>query len=189
MLTLDEIDRMTRAEGAGWGYPHVQRDLKLIQLIRGDISCDDEVLTWAVYLHDWGAFPRYAQPGVDHALRSHQIAATEILPNTHFTDQQKKMLLECIEKHDYRDPRSVNAVEALLLREADWLDMLGVIGIVRDCAWGPNQLRTCYDRIVMHRNVLHNRFTLPIARQIAAERIAQMDLVLAQLIAESFDTL
>lgn len=189
MLSLDDVDRMTRQFGDGWGYPHVCRVLKLIELIREDLPHDREVLTWATHLHDWGAFPRYRQAGVPHALRSRQIAQTEILPQSHFTVEQKAVLLEAIDRHDYNDWRPVESTEALLLREADWLDMLGVIGVIREFAWGPNDLRLCYDRLVKHRETLKQRFTLPVAARIAAERISQMDMVLNQILMESFDLL
>jgi len=186
MLSLDKIKQMTAEYGEGWGLAHVQRVLRLIALIGVDTPHDGEVLTWATYLHDWGAFPRYFQAGVPHALRSRQVAETEILPQTHFMPVQQVILLETIEKHDYQDERPLNSSEALLLREADYLDMLGAVGIAREFAWGPNQLQTCYDRIVIHREKIQGRFTLPIAQQIAARRIEQMNIILAQIADDSF---
>lgn len=188
-LSLEDIDGLTREYGDGWGHAHVCRVLKLIELIAQNISHDAEVLTWAVYLHDWGAFPRYAQSGVSHALRSRQIVEAEILPRTSFTPTQQHILIEAVEKHDYQDKRSVDSVEALLLREADWLDMLGTIGIIREFAWGPNNLRLCYERILKHKNRVQDRFTLPKAIQIAEERVTQMNLMLSQIMADSFTAL
>lgn len=189
MLLLENIQQMTREYGEGWGYSHVRRVLKLIEIIAEDAPYDTEALTWAVYMHDWGAFPRYAQAGVPHALRSKQVVETEILPKTHFTNARKLILLEAIEKHDYQDLRPVESNEALLLREADWLDMLGVIGIARDFTWGPNNLRQCYERIIKHRDYVQHRFTLPSAQEIAHQRIELMNTVLSQMLAESFDIL
>lgn len=186
MFALSDIEQMTEANGEGWGYAHVRRVLKLIEIIREDVPHDAEVLTWATYLHDWGAFKCYAQPGVPHADRSCQIAAAEILPDTHFSDEQKVILLDAIEKHDYRDQRPVAFKESQLLREADWLDMLGAMGIVRQFAWGPNNLRTCYDRIVNFRDAVQHRLELPAAREIAARRIDQMNEVLRQISDEGF---
>lgn len=189
MFSLDDIQQMTEKYGEGWGYSHVRRVLKLIELIGKDVPHDAEVLTWAIYMHDWGAFPRYVQAGVPHALRSKEIAASEILPQTHFTDVQKVILLEAIEKHDYQDQRPVESREALLLREADWLDMLGSIGFAREFAWGPNNLHECYKRIIKHRDMVQHRFTLPIAREIATQRIEEMNTILDQFLSASFDIL
>lgn len=186
MLTLDDIQSMTQRYGEGWGYPHVQRVLKLIDLISEDVIHDADVMIWATYLHDWGAFPIYRQVGVPHGLRSSQIAEADILPQTTFDRQQKSIILEAIEKHDYQDTRPVESNEALLLREADWLDMLGGIGIVRDFAWGPNNLSICYERIMKYRDILQHRFTLPIAQTIAKQRLEHMDQFMTQLMLESF---
>ncbi len=189
MLTLKDIERMTQDDDEGWCCAHVQRLLRLTATIGEQVPHDSEALLWAVYLHDWGALPKYAQSGVLHALRSRQIAEAEILPHTHFSAAQKRIILEAIEKHDYKDERPVESSEALLLREADWLDMLGAIGIARDFAWGPNQLQVCYDRILKHRDSVQHRFTLPAAQQIAAQRIEHMNLILDQIREESFSWL
>ena len=189
MLLLQDIDGMTRDYGEEWGYPHVRRVLKLIDLIGTETPHDAEVLTWSSYMHDWGAFPRYRLSDVPHALRSRQIAESDILAQTHFTVAQKSVLLEVIEKHDYQDQRPVESNEALLLREADWLDMLGGIGVVREFAWGPNDLQRCYDRVLKHRDLIQQRFTLPLAKQIATERIESMNLILSQITTESFEIL
>lgn len=189
MFTLDDIKRMTKADGEQWGYPHVQRVLTLVDCISGAVPHDAELLTWAVVLHDWGAFPKYRQHGVPHALRSRQIVEADIAPHTHFTAPQIAVLLETIERHDYQDQRPVQSNEALLLREADWLDMLGAIGIIREFAWGPNDLQVCQDRVLKHRDMIQGRFTIPTAQQIAAQRIARMNVILSHIADESFGCL
>ncbi|MCC6612600.1 MAG: HD domain-containing protein [Anaerolineae bacterium] len=189
MLTLADIERMTREDGEGWGYAHVRRVLKLAAAIGADLDYDHEAFDWAVHLHDWGAFPRYRQPGVDHALRSRQIAECDILPQTALSARQAALILDAIEKHDYRDERPVETAEALVLREADFLDFLGVIGMAREFAWGPNNLQTCYERILARRNAVRARFTLPVAQQIAVQRLETMQWALERLLEESFGDL
>lgn len=186
MLSLADIQYMTLEYGEAWGYPHVQRVLKLSEVISREICHDREVLMWAIYLHDWGAFPKYRQNGVAHALCSKQVTETEILPHTVFSNEQKCNLLEAIEKHDYQDTRPLDCPEALILREADYLDMLGTIGIVREFAWGPNSLQVCYDRILKHRDNIQHRLQLPLARQIANQRLDRMNQILQDLLDESF---
>lgn len=186
-ITLHEIDRLTAADGEGWGYPHVRRLLALGRQIAAGLAYDPETLelfTYAVYLHDWGAFPRWRQAGVDHALRSREVAEQEILPFTTLTPAQAAVVLEAIERHDFRDQRPVESSVALLLREADWLDMLGAIGVALELAWGPNHLPTVLDRIALRRRLIPGRLTLPAAQAIAGQRVAEMDHWLAQIEAE-----
>src|SRR3990172_4500847 len=133
--------------------------MKLVDLIGGDMDYDRQAITWAVYLHDWGAFPKYAQPNCEHALLSKQIAETEILPQVDLPPDVKAKIIEAIELHDYRDVRPVQSPEALLLREADFLDFLGVIGIAREFAKGPKNLQKSYLQILSRKEQLKDRFT------------------------------
>lgn len=188
-MNLEQIEELTRQYGQGWGYAHARRVLQLSELIGADLQIDRQAFAFAVYLHDWGAFPRYAQPGVDHALRSRQVAEAEILPFTGLSAGQQALAAEAIELHDYRDPRPYTSPESLLLREADWLDMLGLIGMAREFAWGPNDLGKCTARIRARIEGLQGRFTLPKAQEIAAGRIRRMQDALATLAEESFGVL
>jgi hypothetical protein len=121
---------------------------------------------------------------VDHALRSRQVAEEEILPFTLLTPGQAAEVLEAIERHDFRDRQPVCSNVALLLREADWLDMLGAIGVARELAWGPNHLGAVLERIHCRRRLIPPRLTLPAAQELAAHRVAEMDRWLAQIEAE-----
>ena len=188
-LDISAIEKLTLEHGTSWALAHVKRLLKLIEWIGCDLKYDLQAMRWAVYLHDWGAFPKYAQPGCEHALRSKQVAATEILPKTDLSEQAKSIILEAIELHDYRDERSVTSNEALLLREADFLDFIGIIGIAREFAKGPKDLQKSYQQILSRKEQLKDRFTIPQARKIAEERLARMDEFLESLLVESFDYL
>jgi HD superfamily phosphodiesterase len=188
-LTLDDIIQMTLREGEGWALAHARRLLKLIQQIGVGISYDSYALTLATYLHDWGAFPRYIQKNVEHAIRSRQIVEAEILPHMDLTPPVRDVLLEAIELHDYRDTRPTKSKEALLLREADMLEFLGMIGMARDFARGPRDLQACYRRILDRRYGIQGRLTIPCAQEIAEVRLARMEQVLQWLNEESFGIL
>jgi hypothetical protein len=140
-------------------------------------------------MHDWGAFPRYIQKGVEHAVRSRQVVEAEILPRLDLTPAQREILLETIELHDYRDMRPTKSNEALLLREADMLEFLGMIGMARDLARGPRDLQACYRRILDRRYGIQGRFTLPCAQEIARVRLERMETSLQWLLEESFGVL
>jgi len=188
-IHIPQLRHLTIEYGQGWGYAHVCRVLHLIEAIGAGMAYNAEVTQYAAYLHDWGAFPRYRQPGVEHALRSMQVAEAEILPYTSFSETERQAVLDAILLHDYRNLQPTISVEALLLREADMLEMLGVIGILREFAWGPNDLKVCHERVLARRDGIAGRLTLPGAIAIAEQRLASMDQTLAQLKAESFESL
>ena len=185
-LTPAEIERMTREQGEGWAYPHVQRVLVLGEQIAGNLAYQRDWFWYAAFLHDWGAFPCYRQSGIEHALRSREIAECEILPYTSLPPAAIGPVLEAIERHDYRDQRSTTCPEALLLREADFLDFLGPLGIAREFAWGPNNLAKVITRINARMTAIRGRFTLPAAQAMAEIRFRDMEALLAQLDQESF---
>ena len=188
-LNLDDIIQMTLDVGEDWAVAHAKRLLTLIEQIGAQLPYDFQVMELAAYMHDWGAFPRYIQKGVEHAVRSRQVVEAEILPRLDITNAQQDILLETIELHDYRDLRPTQSNEALLLREADMLEFLGMMGMARDFARGPKNVETCYKRILSRRNGIQGRFTLPRAQEIAQVRLERMETSLGWLIEESFGVL
>lgn len=177
-LDVDAVDRHAVDLGESWAVDHAARLLRLVGRIDDGLTYDHEVLTWAAHLHDWGAFAAYRRDGVDHATRSVEVVRAEVLPGLDLPDGAVGVLLEAIARHDYRDPLPVASTEALLLREADMLDLIGVVGLSRELAWGPNDLDVCYRRIRSRRDGIRGRLTLPEARRIAERRIARMDVCL-----------
>jgi HD superfamily phosphodiesterase len=188
-LTLDDVVQMTLRDGENWALAHAQRLLELIRQIGADLPYDAHVMELATYMHDWGAFPAYIQKGVEHAIRSRQVVESEILPRLDLTAAQKEILLEAVELHDYRDTRQTRSNEALLLREADMLEFLGMMGMARDLARGPRNVQVCYRRIQDRRYGIQGRFTLPRAQKIAEIRLERMGQCLQWLYEESFGIL
>lgn len=188
-FTLDDIIQMTHEFGGDWAIAHAKRLLELIKQIGNDLPSDLRLMELAAYMHDWGAFPKYIQKGVEHAVRSRQVVSMEILPYLDLATEQKSILLEAIELHDYRDPRPPRSNEALLLREADMLEFLGMIGMAREFARGPKNVETCYKRILSRRYGIQGRFTIPAAQKIAQVRLERMEESLGWLLEESFGTL
>jgi HD superfamily phosphodiesterase len=188
-LTLDDIIQMTMQVGEDWAVAHAKRLIELVKLISDDLPYDKQVMELATYMHDWGAFPVYFQKDVEHAVRSRQVVESDLLPYLPLTADQKDILLETIELHDYRDMRPTKSNEALLLREADMLEFLGMMGMARDFARGPKNVETCYKRILSRRDVIQSRFTLPRAQEIAKVRLERMETCLGWLREESFGIL
>jgi len=188
-LTPEDIIQMTQQVGEEWAVVHAKRLLALIEKIGMHTAYDIRIMELAAYMHDWGAFPKYTQKGVEHAIRSRQVVEAEILPCLDLASSQKDILVETIELHDYRDMRPTQSNEALLLREADMLEFLGMIGMARDFARGPRNVETCYKRILSRRDDIQGRFTIPGAQEIAQVRFERMEQSLGWLLEESFGAL
>ena len=188
-LTLENIVELTQQVGEAWAITHAKRLVTLAKDISAGMKYDANIFELAAYLHDWGAFPPYLQKGVEHALRSRQVVEAEILPRLGLSASAGQVLLEAIELHDYRDLRPAQSSEALLLREADMLEFLGMMGMARDFARGPRNVKTCYKRILSRRDDIQGRFTIPCAQEIAKIRLERMEQCLRWLEEESFGVL
>jgi uncharacterized protein len=184
-MTIDktEIARLTEEHGGVWGINHTRRLLHLVEIIGQGLTYDAEAVWLAAHLHDWGAYAPWAQSGVDHVVRSRQVAE-EYLAEHDCPPPLQALILECIALHHASG--SDRSLEAILLRDADVLDFLGVVGLFRDVSKNPRNLRKAYETICQRRSKLPALLHLEKAREIAAERIKEMDLVLAQFEAESF---
>jgi len=117
------------------------------------------------------------------------VAEAEILPQMDLSPAAQAVVLEAIELHDYRDLRPTRSIEALLLREADMLEFLGMIGLAREFARGPKDVAACQRRILSRRAGIEGRFSLPRARAIAQVRLERMAQCLRWLDEESFGIL
>jgi len=157
---------------------HIERLFLLVEKIGAGLVYDREALWYAIWMHDWGAYPEMAVSGVGHHERSREIAA-EVLDDSLLTAAALEKCLYAIEVHDYRDTRETKTREAALLREADFLDFLGVTGLLRALASsGSKDMSRGFEIAIRRRDAVIDRFTLPIAQDIARERVEYMNTVL-----------
>jgi uncharacterized protein len=181
---MDEISSLTRQYGGEWGINHTKRLLHLIEEIGGGIAYDREIVWLAAHLHDWGAYPPWAKEGVDHALRSGEVAV-EFLNGRGYPEGVILAIVECIQTHHQGNPD--RSIEAVLLSDADALDFLGVVGILRDFAKKPKAMREAYETSKKRRAQLPGMLCLERSHQIAAARVQEMDLFLERLREEAFE--
>jgi uncharacterized protein len=178
-----EISKLTEAYGGEWGFNHTQRLLKLVEMIAQDTPYNQDIVWTAAHLHDWGAYPAWAQNGVDHALRSEQVARS-FLTEHGFAAEFIDQVAECIIFHHQSGQNS--SPEALLLRDADALDFLGAVGVLRDFSKQPKELRKAFKVVTQRKEQLKTIFHYPKAQEIARQRLQETESLLAAFEAESF---
>jgi uncharacterized protein len=182
-IDKDEIARLTEQYGGEWGINHTRRLLHLVSVIGEGLEYNEEAVWLAAHLHDWGAYAPWAQKDVDHVLRSRQVAES-FLSERDCPEPLKSLILECIELH--HTSGSERSLESILLRDADVLDFLGIVGMLRDFSKNPRNLRKAYQEVQRRRDKLPTSLCLEKARKIAAERVKEMDMLLIQFEAETF---
>ena len=178
-----EVARLTAQCGGAWGINHTRRLLHLVEIIGQDLAYDSDAVWLAAHLHDWGAYAPWAQPGVDHVQRSREVAEA-FLNDRSYPDDFRAVVLECIALH--HTGGSDRSLEAILLRDADVLDFLGVVGILRDFSKTPRDLRKAYEVTCKRRDTLPGVVYLDKAKAIAADRVDEMNALLKQFEADSF---
>jgi uncharacterized protein len=121
----------THLQHSAWGPAHAVRDYELTRKLAAaeGVPVDDDALYAAAYLHDMGGLPPYAVPGVDHGDRSAQLADS-ILRDAGFPMEKAPLVKEIMSHHQYYRPADTLAI-AKLFRDADILDFMGAIDVVR----------------------------------------------------------
>lgn len=183
VIDKDEIIRLTEEYGGAWGINHTRRLLHLVEHIGEGLQYDTEVLWLAAHLHDWGAYKPWARDGVDHLQRSLEVVET-FLAERGFPEKLKSQVLECIAGH--HSGHSEMSSEAILLRDADVLDFLGVVGILRDFSKNPKDLRKAYETTKKRRERLPKTLFLEKSKELAEARLRQMDKFLGIFDMDSF---
>ncbi len=173
-----------------WGLPHSKRDYLLATRLaaREHLTVDDDVLFAAALLHDLGGLTAHESPGVDHAVRSAELAP-EILRESGFPEAKIAAVQDVIRAHTYYNPVSPTTPEATVLRDADVLDFLGAIGFARLAATAGQDFPDLTISVKVSKSLrseLPAKLITPSAKCDGERRGAVLDAFHATLAAESF---
>ncbi len=174
-------------------YGHQPRLYALTRLVGHDLEYDDDVVFAAAYLHDLGVFigHRPEKPELLAAWNHVNYTvekAPAILEEIGFPVHKISSVLDAIRTHQPRDTPST--LEATILRDADILEQLGAIGILRAVAKVGRDTRyptftpaVGYLKQTLDR--LPSAIRLPSTRQMAEPRIRLLRAFLDGVEAES----
>lgn len=176
-MNHDEIVALTRDCGGDWGLCHAQRLITTVSAIADTPTFDPECIWLAAHLHDWGGYARWAVAGVDHAARSVEVVAP-LLAQWNCPPALASQVLECIQYH-HGGPEQ-RSVESVLFTNADALDLLGTVGVLRIFAMNHRDLRGAIAATRRFTDISMRAVTLPLAQQLAQERLAQTQQLLEQ---------
>ena len=172
-----------------WGYSHCVRDYALArQLADADhAKIDDDVLFAAAYLHDMAAFSPWKDEKRDHSDVGAD-AIDVVLKGTDFPIVKLDAARAAIRTHMYY--RVPVVPEAIYLHDADALDWLGAIGVVRifglvDPEGGEPTSRDAITTIEDNLKNVPSKIVSPAGKNLVAPRVAETRQFLQQLRAES----
>jgi uncharacterized protein len=170
-----------------WGWTHSERDFLMANQIaaKEGLAIDTDVLFAAAFTHDIGAIGEFQKEGVDHAVRSVELAEPMLL-QAGFPAAKLAAVREAVLGHMH-DKLPGRRNEAIVLHDADTLDFLGAVGIARrlvvngnspDYAGGVARIREFADQ-------LPGRLVTNTAKDMAPSRVSEMHDFLDQLRTET----
>jgi uncharacterized protein len=110
------------------GWEHIERVYKLALYIAEQEGADTFIVGLAALLHDIG---RISNEQTRHHADSSVIIAREILSAHNVTADRQQAILHAIAAHSFSLGIEPRTLEAKVVRDADRLDSLGAIGILR----------------------------------------------------------
>jgi|GEM_PF-3748689 len=180
---IEKLEALVFECDGDYALTHCRRMWKLIEMISQGMDYDRDVLLFCAYAHDFGHSPPYAKEGVGHAQRSGEVAET-IAADYGFDAEQQALIREAIALHHKETPGESS--EAILLRDAEFLDSLGCIGIARDITKNHKNLKRALQSILWRKDRLPGMLVLESSKRIAKQRVLEMDGFLSDFILESF---
>jgi uncharacterized protein len=193
MLTLERAHLWYPASDPVHGFDHIERVYFTVQHLATAAGCDMEIVEAAALLHDADG----SQQTDDTARHSHQHTsadfARQILQTEGWQAERIDAVVHCIRAHRFRDEdEQPQTLEAQVLFDADKLDAIGAIGVVRAIAFSlqagqpvfsqpsgrflqtgmlePGEAHTAYHEYLFKLRKLKDRLYTPEAKRIAERR-------------------
>ena len=176
-------------------FSHQARLYALARTIADDMaeSVDDDILFGAAWVHDLGVFIGHRPEDKEQLKQWNSTAYTmgkapEILRACSFPEDKIPAVVECIRTHEA--PGEPTTPEGIIFRDADLLELLGAVAVMRTTAKiaqdtrfitfadAANSLRRALETVPSH-------IRLPQAKALAQPRIAALRSFLEALDAES----
>lgn len=134
MLTLNDARQWYSTDDEVHGFGHIERVYRLCEQIGLAEGADMEILLTAALLHDAQGSHPGAGARDDHHIRSAKFARN-LLTKMGWSESRILAVQACIIAHRYRKDDVPQSLEAKVLFDADKLDVVGAIGVVRALAY------------------------------------------------------
>lgn len=160
-----------------WGPEHCRRLYMLCRhIIETDgLEVDDDVVFAVAWLHDIGNFGQFVCDGGPPECAA--LAAQQLLPGSGFPEHKVELVARIIKEHSFEGPRR-DTDEASVVRDADMLEFLGAVGLVRLLSiveleeWVPDP-RTAMALAMQFSDDLPPKLTFEASRKIADQRATE----------------
>lgn len=139
MLTLEKARAWYPDYDSVHGFDHIERVYGMCEIIGPKEGADMDIVRAAALLHDaQGSHPVQGERK-NHHIESAEFAS-HILKEEGWDDSNIQAVRHCIISHRFRKNSPPESIEAKVLFDADKLDVIGAIGVVRALAYA-NQVK------------------------------------------------
>ena len=123
---------------------HIKRVMKTCEKLAKEENANLEVVLAAAILHDVINVPKNHP---DRARASEMAAnkAREILFDTGFSEKEIQHITSAIAEHSYSAAKKPTSIESAILQDADKLDGLGAVGVMRTVTTGARMNASYYN--------------------------------------------
>lgn len=161
-----------------WGPEHCRRLYDTCQRIveAEGIEVDDDVLFAVAWLHDVGTFGQFSCDAEDPPTCAAR-AAESMLPQTGFPAEKVELVARIIREHSF-EGETRDTPEARVLRDADMLEFMGAIGLVRLLSiveseeWVPDP-RSAITLAIQFNQDLPDKLMYATSRRIGEDRVVE----------------
>jgi uncharacterized protein len=171
---LKEKVKKIVGENGSHDFSHIERVYKYSIIISKGLDVDLDIVKASALLHDIAKKKEADGKIKDHAAQG-AIEARKILEKTNFPKEKIEIVCKCILMHNKKEDLP-NIKESRVLKEADAIEGIGAIGIARvfshqgeTSSWDKPDLENPLNLLI--RNLNSNYFKLPIAKNLAKERL------------------
>jgi uncharacterized protein len=201
-----EVTRAMQTSDPSHDMSHLDRVARQCRLIGRSEGADERIVLAAAYLHDLVNIPKN-HPDRQQASQASASAAVAILVRLGFSAGEVDRVCRAIEEHSYSRGLPCSSVESKVLQDADRLDALGAIGVLRMATCGAlmgsryydaddpfasarplDDQRNMLDHVPMKLLRLVHRFQTDTGRREAERRTAYLRDFIAQLESELGET-
>jgi len=139
---IDQILPYYRAQDPGHDWAHIMRVVKTARALATEENADLAVVVPAAYLHDIVNIPKNHP---DRARASELAAdkAIKLLGEHGYDENKFPAIHQAIVEHSFSRGLTPSSIEAACVQDADRLDALGAIGVLR-CAAVNVEMKTAF---------------------------------------------
>ena len=178
MKNLESIveEKMSALKGTAHSYEHVNRVFKIATFLAKKEKTNVELVQIGALLHDIGW--AVGQPHNETGAK----LASKILKELNYPPEKSEKIVMIILRHPLAFKDKLETLEEKIVWDADKIDLLGVIGIVRAFHWLGNKpfetvVKTCFEEM----KPIYNLLITQTAKKIAKRRYREMVDFLAAL--------